>query len=167
MIWAFTEFTKVLIEFVECMKTADWEDIVKSLLMLAGAFAALVFAVGGLMYIGTALNIALPSLLGLSLLVGVFAVLIYVLKDFIETIKECTSEQLLTALGSLAIGLAVVGLAVLALLIALSAIIATGVGAIAIVALAAVLAVVALIIEAMADYIRALGEARSRYKTYL
>ena len=167
LIWAFTEFTKVLIEFVECMKTADWEDIVKSLLMLAGAFAALVFAVGGLMYIGTALNIALPSLLGLSLLVGVFAVLIYVLKDFIETIKECTSEQLLTALGSLAIGLAVVGLAVLALLIALSAIIATGVGAIAIVALAAVLAVVALIIEAMADYIRALGEARSRYKTYL
>ena len=167
LIWAFTEFTKVLIEFVECMKTADWEDIVKSLLMLAGAFAVLVLAVGGLMYIGTALNIALPSLLGLSLLVGVFDLLILALAKFIETIKECTSEQLLTALGSLAIGLAVVGLAVLALLIALSAIIATGVGAIAIVALAAVLAVVALIIEAMADYIRALGEARSRYKTYL
>ena len=167
LIWAFTEFTKVLIEFVECMKNADWEDIVKSLLMLAGAFAALVFAVGGLMYIGTALNIALPSLLGLSLLVGVFDLLILALAKFIEVIKDCTTEELLRALGSLAIGLAVVGLAVLALLIALSAIIATGVGAIAIVALAAVLAVIALVIEAMADYIRALGEARRRYKTYL
>lgn len=163
LIWAFTSFTKVLIEFVECMKTTNWEDIVKSLLMLGGAFAELVLAVGGLMYIGTALNIALPSLSGLSLLVGVFAALIYVLKDFIETIKECTSEQLLTALGALAAGLAFIGLVVMALLIALSAIISTGVGALAVVALAAVLAVVALIIEAMADYIRALGEARRRY----
>lgn len=167
LIWAFTAFTKVLIEFVECMKTANWEDIVKSLLMLGGAFATLVLAAGGLMYIGTALDIALPSLLGLSSLVGAFAVLIYVLKDFIETIKECTPEQLLTALGALAAGLGIIGLAVMGLLTALSAIISTGVGALAIVALAAVLAVVALIIEAMADYIRALGEARRRYKTYL
>ena len=167
LIWAFTAFTKVLIEFVECMKTANWEDIVKSLLMLGGAFATLVLAAGGLMYIGTALDMALPSLLGLSSLVGAFAVLIYVLKDFIETIKECTPEQLLTALGALAAGLGIIGLAVMGLLTALSAIISTGVGALAIVALAAVLAVVALIIGAMADYIRALGEARRRYKTYL
>ena len=167
LIWAFTEFTKVLTDFVDCMKDADWEDIVKSLLMLAGAFAALVFAVGGLMYIGTALNIALPSLLGLSLLVGVFDLLILSLAKFIQVVKECTTEELINALGSLALGLSLVGLAVVALLIALSAIVATGVGAIAIVALAAVLAVIALVIEAMADYIRALGEARRRYKTYL
>ena len=165
LIWAFTEFTKVLIEFVECMKNADWEDIVKSLLMLAGAFAALVFAVGGLMYIGTALNIALPSLLGLSLLVGVFDLLILSLAKFIQVVKECTTEELINALGSLALGLSLVGLAVVALLIALSAIVATGVGAVAVVALAAVLAVVALIIEAMADYIRALGEAGEGIKS--
>ena len=165
LIWAFTEFTKVLIEFVECMKTTEWEDIVKSLLMLAGAFAALVFAVGGLMYIGTALNIALPSLLGLSLLVGVFDLLILSLAKFIQVVKECTTEELINALGSLALGLSLVGLAVVALLIALSAIVATGVGAVAVVALAAVLAVVALIIEAMADYIRALGEAGEGIKS--
>ena len=165
LIWAFTEFTKVLTDFVDCMKDADWEDIVKSLLMLAGAFAALVFAVGGLMYIGTALNIALPSLLGLSLLVGVFDLLILSLAKFIQVVKECTTEELINALGSLALGLSLVGLAVVALLIALSAIVATGVGAVAVVALAAVLAVVALIIEAMADYIRALGEAGEGIKS--
>lgn len=165
LIWAFTEFTKVLTDFVDCMKDADWEDIVKSLLMLAGAFAALVFAVGGLMYIGTALNIALPSLLGLSLLVGVFDLLILSLAKFIQVVKECTTEELINALGSLALGLSLVGLAVVALLIALSAIVATGVGAVAVVALAAVLVVVALIIEAMADYIRALGEAGEGIKS--
>lgn len=165
LIWAFTEFTKVLTDFVDCMKNAEWEDIVKSLLMLAGAFAALVLAVGGLMYIGTALNIALPSLLGLSLLVGVFDLLILSLAKFIQVVKECTTEELINALGSLALGLSLVGLAVVALLIALSAIVATGVGAVAVVALAAVLAVVALIIEAMADYIRALGEAGEGIKS--
>jgi phage-related protein len=159
LIASFSLFVKVLTDFVDCMKTADWDDIVQSLLLLAGAFASLVLAAGGLMYIGTALNVALPAMLGLSAVVGVFALLIFVLAKFLEITKECTSEEILNSLAALAAGLALIGLVVVALMVALSAIIATGVGAIAIVALAAVLAVVALIITAMAEYVRALGEA--------
>lgn len=159
LIASFSLFVKVLTEFVECMKSADWEDICKTLLTLAGVFAILVLAAGGLMYIGTALNMALPSMLGLAAVVGVFALFVLALAEFIKVTKECTSEEMLTAWAALAAGLATVGLVVVALLIALSAIIATGVGAIAIVALAALLAVMALIIVAMAEFVRALGEA--------
>lgn len=159
LIASFSLFTKVLTDFVECMKDADWEDICKTLLTLAGVFAELVLAAGGLMYISTALGVTLPAMLGLSAVVVVFSLLIYVLAKFMEITRELTSEEILNSLAALAGGLALIGLVVVALMVALAAIIATGVGAIAIVALAAVLAVVALIIQAMADYVRALGEA--------
>ena len=159
LIAAFTLFTEALTDFVECMKDADWEDIGKSLAMLGGAFLILGLTAGGLIALSSALKVLAPALLGLAAVIGAFALLTLALTEFIKVTKECTSEELLKAWAALAAGLATVGLVIMALLIALSAIIATGVGAIAIVALAALLAIIALIIEAMADFVRALGEA--------
>ena len=159
LIWAFTEFTKALTKFVECMKSASWEDIAKSLIMLAGAFAALTVAAGGLMYIGTALGIATPALLGLSAVVGAFALFTIAMTNFIKVVKECTAGEIIQSLAALAGALSIVGITILALLVALSAIISTGVGALAIVALAAVLTSVAIVIVAMAKFVKELGNA--------
>jgi hypothetical protein len=156
LITSFTLFTKALTEFVECMKTADWGDIGKTLTTLAGSFAILV---GSMVILGKFVTINWASLLGLAAVIAVFSLFTFTLGEFMKVAKECTADQMLTAWSGLASGLATVGLVIMALLVALSAIISTGVGAIAIVALAAVLAVVALVIYAMADYVRALGEA--------
>lgn len=158
LIWAFTAFTKALTDFVECMKTASWEDIKRSLTMLGGAIAEIVVAfvllqaatkfLGG----GNWLNS-----LGIAAIVTSFALLTAAFAYFFDTVKSMSSDQLMTALGALAIGLALVGAAVIALLIALTAIISTGVGAVAIVALAAILAAIAAVIAAMALFVTAVG----------
>lgn len=158
LIWAFTAFTKALTDFIECMKTASWEDIKRSLTMLGGAIAEIVVAfvllqaatkfLGG----GNWLNS-----LGIAAIVTSFALLTAAFAYFFDTVKSMSSDQLMTALGALAIGLALVGAAVIALLIALTAIISTGVGAVAIVALAAILAAIAAVIAAMALFVTAVG----------
>lgn len=158
LIWAFTAFTKALTDFVECMKTASWEDIKRSLTMLGGAIAEIVVAfvllqaatkfLGG----GNWLNS-----LGIAAIVTSFALLTAAFAYFFDTVKSMSSDQLMTALSALAIGLALVGAAVIALLIALTAIISTGVGAVAIVALAAILAAIAAVIAAMALFVTAVG----------
>jgi hypothetical protein len=158
LIWAFTAFTKALTDFVECMKTASWEDIKRSLTMLGGAIAEIVVAfvllqaatkfLGG----GNWLNS-----LGIAAIVASFALLTAAFAYFFDTVKSMSSDQLLTSLSALAIGLALVGAAITALLLVLTAVISTGVGAVAIVALAAILAAIASVIAAMALFVTAVG----------
>lgn len=94
LIWAFTEFTKALTDFVECMKTADWEDIAKSLIMLGGAFALLFAGIAGVEGISKFLNMSTGELLGLSALVGVFDLFVAAIIPFIECIKDLGDEKI-------------------------------------------------------------------------
>lgn len=82
LIWAFTEFTKALTGFIECMKTADWEDIVKSLLMLGGAFVELV---GSIMLLEWgSFGVDPKAMAGLAALVWVFGEFVKAIIPFIE-----------------------------------------------------------------------------------
>lgn len=164
LIWAFTEFTKALTNFVECMKSADWEDIVKSLLMLAGGFAALVLACGGLMFIASALGMLAPQMLALAVVIAAFAPIIWALSAFVEAIKGLTTEDMLNGLLLLAGAFMAIAVAIGVLLVVLSAAIASGVGALAIVALAGIIAVVSLVILALAELVKAMGEAGAGIK---
>lgn len=164
LIWAFTEFTKALTNFVECMKSADWEDIVKSLLMLAGGFAALVLACGGLMFIASALGMLAPQMLALAVVIAAFAPVIWALSAFVEAIKGLTTEDMLNGLLLLAGAFMAIAVAIGVLLVVLSAAIASGVGALAIVALAGIIAVVSLVILALAELVKAMGEAGAGIK---
>lgn len=152
-------FTMALTDFIECMKSASWEDIVKSLLMLAGAFAELVLAGGGLMVIASALGMLAPQMLGLAVVIAAFAPVIWALSAFVEAIKGLTTEDMLNGLLLLAGAFMAIAISIGVLLVVLSAAIASGVGALAILALAGVLAVISLVILALAEFVRALGEA--------
>lgn len=152
-------FTMALTDFIECMKSASWEDIVKSLLMLAGAFAELVLAGGGLMLIASALGMLAPQMLGLAVVIAAFAPVIWALSAFVEAIKGLTTEDMLNGLLLLAGAFMAIAISIGVLLVVLSAAIASGVGALAILALAGVLAVISLVILALAEFVRALGEA--------
>ena len=168
LIWAFTEFTKVLTDFIETVGKMKPEEVWQAFSVLAASFGVLVVAIGLLMGAaklfggGNWLNS-----LGIAAIVASFALLTVTFAHFFDTIKSMSSDQINQALGALAIGLGTVTLAITALLLILTAVISTGVGALAIVALAAVLAVIALIIVAMADFIRALGEAGDGIKLIL
>ena len=159
VVGGFALFVVALTDFIDCMKSADWEDIVKSLLMLAGAFAALVLTAGGLMVVATALGMLAPQMLGLAVVIAAFAPVISALASFVEAMKGLTSEDMLNGLLFLAGAFMAIAIAIGVLLVVLSAAIASGVGALAILALAGILAVVSLVIVALAELVRALGEA--------
>lgn len=93
LIWAFTEFTKALTNFVECMKSANRKDIIKSLVMLGGAFAALVGAILILEKISNVIGTSASEMAGLAALVGVFGLFVKVLTPFIECIKDIEGDK--------------------------------------------------------------------------
>ena len=156
LIWAFTEFTKALKDLVDCMKTADWDDIAKSLTTLAGGFAILV---GAIILLSKMVTTDFRTLLGMAAVVAVFDAVLLSLIPFIEALKEVTSSQLMSGLIFLAGALLSVSVAVGALAIIFTAIATTGIGLAALGILAGILAIVALVILAMAELVRALGEA--------
>ena len=165
LILSITGFVKALTAFVECMKSATWEDIVKTFVMLGGAFAGLVLTAGGLMYLSTALGMFSTELLGLAALVASFALLIEAIADFISVTKECTSDELIQGWATLAATLGTVGLVITGLLIAIS-----GVGvalAPGILATAAMVASIALVIAAVALLVKALDGAGDDIKLIL
>ena len=82
LIWAFTEFTKALTDFVECMKTANWEDIAKSLIMLGGAFAELVGSI--ILLEWGSFGMDPKAMAGLAALVWVFGEFVKAIIPFIE-----------------------------------------------------------------------------------
>ena len=101
LIWAFTEFTKALTGFVECMKTADWEDIAKSLIMLGSAFALLFAGITGVQGMTKWLGVTANELFGMSALVGVFALFVKALVPFIECIKDLGDDKIEVIAASL------------------------------------------------------------------
>lgn len=101
LIWAFTEFTKALTAFVECMKTASWEDIAKSLIMLGSAFALLFAGIAGVEGISKFLGATTGELFGMSALVGVFALFVKALVPFIECIKDLGDDKIEVIAASL------------------------------------------------------------------
>lgn len=101
LIWAFTEFTKALTDFVECMKSADWDDIAKSLIMLGGAFALLFAGIAGVQGITKLLGTTSGELFGLSALVGVFALFVEAIIPFIECIRDLGDEKVEVIASSL------------------------------------------------------------------
>lgn len=153
LIWAFTSFTEALTGFVECMKTAIWDDVWKTLTTLAGA---LILVVGSIVALAKWVTLQLPALLGLAVVVGVFALLTWVLAKFVETVKGV--ENLGDILAFFAASIMTVAAAVALLLGVLTLIVATGVGTVAIVALAGILAVVALVIASIALLVTAIGQ---------
>lgn len=108
LIWAFTEFTKALTDFVECMKTANWPTVFKSLLMLGGAFGFLVGSIVALEKFTKKFGTAIGQLLGLSALVWVFGEFVKAVIPFIECIKDLVKEFGLGSIGVL--GEAIFGL---------------------------------------------------------
>lgn len=94
LIWAFTAFTKALTDFVECMKSATWDDIAKSLVTLGGAFALLFAGIAGVEGISKWLNMSVGELFGLSALVGVFDLFVKAIIPFIECIKDLGDEKI-------------------------------------------------------------------------
>lgn len=125
LIWAFTEFTKALTDFVECMKTAEWEDITKSLIMLGGAFAELFLTVGGLLYLSNTLGILAPSVVAIGVVVGALALFVVALTDFIECMKSASWEDIVKSLLMLAGAFATVVLVIGGLLSVLTVVIST------------------------------------------
>lgn len=101
LIWAFTEFTKALTDFVECMKSADWDDIAKSLVMLGGAFAELVAGITGVQGLTKLFGTSTGQLFGLAALVGVFDLFVAALIPFIETIRDLGDEKIEVIASSL------------------------------------------------------------------
>lgn len=93
LIWAFTEFTKALTGFVECMKTATWPDIAKSLIMLGGAFVILALACKKLMKYTKDFGTSTGQLFGLAALVGVFDLFVEALIPFIECIHDLIKDE--------------------------------------------------------------------------
>lgn len=92
LIWAFTEFTKALTDFVECMKTADWEDIAKALVTLGSAFALLVAGISGVGGITALLKATPKDMLGMSALVFAFDGFVKAIVPFIECIKDLGAD---------------------------------------------------------------------------
>lgn len=158
LIWAFTAFTKALTDFIETVGKMKPEEVWQAFSVLAASLGVLVAAIGLLMGAaklfggGNWLNS-----LGIAAIVASFALLTAAFAYFFDTVKSMSSDQLLTSLSALAIGLALVGAAITALLLVLTAVISTGVGAVAIVALAAILAAIASVIAAMALFVTAVG----------
>lgn len=158
LIWAFTAFTKALTDFIETVGKMKPEEVWQAFSVLAASLGVLVVAIGLLMGAaklfggGNWLNS-----LGIAAIVASFALLTAAFAYFFDTVKSMSSDQLLTSLSALAIGLALVGAAITALLLVLTAVISTGVGAVAIVALAAILAAIASVIAAMALFVTAVG----------
>ena len=160
LIAAFALFTNTLKDFITTIGEMDPWAVVGALSTLAAGFGILV---GAIILLSKWATSDWKALLGMSVLVGVFTGLTAVLIPFVNTLKEVTSEQLLSGLLFFAGALMAVTVAVGALAIIFTAIATTGIGLAALGILAGVLAVVALVIAAMADYVRALGEARRRY----
>ena len=162
LIAAFALFTNTLKDFITTIGEMDPWAVVGALSTLAAGFGILV---GAIILLSKWATSDWKALLGMSVLVGVFTGLTAVLIPFINTLKEVTSEQLLSGLLFFAGALMAVTVAVGALATIFTAIATTGIGLAALGILAGVLAVVALVIAAMADYIRAIGEAGEGIKS--
>ena len=167
LILAFTAFTKALTEFVECMKSADWEDIGKSLAMLGGALLELGLVIIALMGFAKLFGTSFLTSLGLAAIVGAFALFTFVLTQFIDTVKGLTEDDIINALALLGGALLEITLVIITLSAVFTALASTGFGTIAMVLLIGVLAVVGLVILALAELVKAFKDCGDDIKLTL
>lgn len=167
LILAFTAFTKALTEFVECMKSADWEDIGKSLVMLGGALLELGLVLVALIGFAKLFGTTFLTSLGLAAVVSAFALFTFTLTQFINAVKGLTEDDIINALALLGGALLELTLVIITLSAVFTALVATGFGAIAIVLLTGVLAVVGLVILALAELVKAFKDCGDDIKLVL
>ena len=167
LILAFTAFTKALTEFVECMKSADWEDIGKSLVMLGGALLELGLVLVALIGFAKLFGTTFLTSLGLAAVVSAFALFTFTLTQFINAVKGLTEDDIINALALLGGALLELTLVIITLSAVFTALVATGFGAIAIVLLIGVLAVVGLVILALAELVKAFKDCGDDIKLVL
>lgn len=110
LIWAFTEFTKALTDFIKCIQDAEWYEIVGALVTLGVAFGILAGAIALLELSTKHFGTSTGQLFGLAALVGVFSLFVDALSPFLECIKDLFMESdnawdaigiLVAALGAL------------------------------------------------------------------
>lgn len=153
----FDLFMATLVPFVNAIKDVPFETLAGGAILIAGAFISLGVAVGimGKFFQG----LSLGAFIELIALIAVMAGVIWVLGEFVKSLQGLTSEQLLSGLALLAGAIILISASIGILAAVFTGLVTTGIGAIAIVLLGAILGVIALIITALADFVRALGEA--------
>lgn len=161
----FDLFMATLVPFVNAIKDIPFETLAGGAILIAGAFIALGTAVGimGAFFKG----LSLGAFIELIALLAVMGGLIYVITEFAKALKDLSAEQIYAGLALLAGTIITVSVAIGVLAAVFTALVTSGVGAIAIVLLGALLGIFALIIDRMAEFVRALGEAGEGIKLIL
>ena len=164
LIWAFTSFVKALTDFVECMKSANWSDIAKSLVMLGGSFLILVGALAGSLKIAKMFGTNFLDALGLAVIIAAFSLFVVSLTGFIEALSEISSEQLMSGLLFLIGAIGTITLAISALIAVLTLLGPVSVPVMAVLSL--MIATFSLVILSLAEFVRALGENAEGVKVF-
>ena len=161
----FDLFMATLVPFVNAIKDVPFETLAGGAILIAGAFISLGVAVGimGKFFQG----LSLGAFIELIALLAVMGGLIYVITEFAKALKDLSAEQIYAGLALLAGTIITVSVAIGVLAAVFTALVTSGVGAIAIVLLGALLGIFALIIDRMAEFVRALGEAGEGIKLIL
>lgn len=161
----FDLFMATLVPFVNAIKDIPFETLAGGAILIAGAFISLGIAVGimGKFFKG----LSLGAFIELIALLVVMGGLIYVITEFAKALKDLSAEQIYAGLALLAGTIITVSVAIGVLAAVFTALVTSGVGAIAIVLLGVLLGIFALIIDRMAEFVRALGEAGEGIKLIL
>ena len=153
----FEVFVGVLVLFVNAIKGVQFETLAGGALLIAAAFLSLA---GAIRLITPALKMLdWTSIFQFAAVMAVFAGIIWVLKEFVQSLQDLSSDQILSGLKLLAGGLAAITVAISVLAVVFTGVVTTGIGAAAIALLALVLGAVALVIASIANLVRALGES--------
>lgn len=153
----FEVFVGVLVLFVNAIKGVQFETLAGGALLIAAAFLSLA---GAIRLITPALKMLdWTSIFQFAAVMAVFAGIIWVLKDFVQSLQDLSSDQILSGLKLLAGGLAAITVAISVLAVVFTGVVTTGIGAAAIALLALVLGAVSLVIASIANLVRALGES--------
>ena len=153
----FEIFVGVLVLFVNAIKGIQFETLAGGALLIAAAFLSLA---GAIRLITPALKMLdWTSIFQFAAVMAVFAGIIWVLKEFVQSLQDLSSDQILSGLKLLAGGLAAITVAISVLAVVFTGVVTTGIGAAAIALLALVLGAVSLVIASIANLVRALGES--------
>lgn len=167
LIWSVTEFTKALKDFVDCMKTADWDDIAKSLSLFGGALSELGIVLLVLMVVAKIVGTTFLDSLGIAAMIAAFSLFVFVLTNFAETMKSLTEDDVINALALLGGALLEITLVLITLSAVFTALVGTGYGTLAIILLGVILVIVGLIVVALTEFVKALKDAGDDVKLAL
>ena len=154
LIWAFSEFTKALKDFIDVVGHMKPDEVKQALIALAAGFGILVVALGLLMGAIKIFQTDWLQALGVAAIVAAFALLTAAIAYFIDTVSG--AENVWEAFGVFAASIGVLTLVLEALLVTLALI--GPVSAPAIAALGLLLVGLSLVIAASALFIKVIAE---------